>query len=68
MTKDGAIIIERTANGYQVRPFDGNNMVCIKDIMVFQEMGFAVASGACRHKSEDLLGFIEAHFTHKVSE
>jgi hypothetical protein len=68
MNKDDAIIIERTANGYQVRQLDHSNMICIKDIMVFQDMGFASSMRDYQDSEDTLLGFIEKHFTQKASK
>ena len=63
MGKDEPLIIERTANGYQVRPLSGNNVVCVSDIMVFQIMGYVVSPGDGVKTKDTLLGFIVDHFT-----
>lgn len=64
MQKDEPLVIERVANGYQVRPMSGQAMcVCISDIMVFQLMGYASGPGEGVKTEDTLLGFIEDHFT-----
>ncbi len=64
MNKDEPLVIERTANGYQVRPMCGSvEFVCIADIMVFQLMGYASGPGEGVKTEDTLLGFLAEHFT-----
>ena len=64
MDKDEPIIIERTANGYQVRQMSGAGVMArIEDILVFQMMGYASGPGEYIRTEETLLGFIADHFS-----
>ena len=64
MEKDEPLVIERTANGYQVRPMCGRgDMVCVRDIMIFQDMGYASATRDYQKTEDTLLGFLASHFT-----
>jgi hypothetical protein len=62
MKTDEPIVIERTANGYQVRSH-GGDLICVADIMVFQDIGYASATRDNQKTEDTLLGFIAAHFT-----
>lgn len=63
-TKDTPLIIERVANGYQVRPLGGNHeMVCMQDIMVFQDKGFVSSTRDYQPLEATLLGWLDQHFT-----
>ncbi len=63
MNKDDSIIIERVANGYQVRPATlPGELVCVRDTMVFQDMGYASGTGELGVR-ECLLTFIAKHFS-----
>lgn len=60
------IIIEKTANGYQVRPITGpHDIVCISDIHVFQELGIAASTRDYQKPGETLLDWIQTHFKDK---
>lgn len=60
--KDRPIVIERVANGYQVYPFGGpNELIIVKNIFVFQDMGYAIA-GENQPVEKTLLGYIAQHF------
>lgn len=64
MNKDDPLVIERVANGYQVRPMSGKEMcMFVEDIMVFQIMGYASVTGEGVKTEDTLLGFIADHFT-----
>lgn len=64
MQKDDALVIERVANGYTVRPLAGRgDVVCVTDIMVFQMMGYASGPGEYIKTEDTLLGFLAQHFT-----
>lgn len=63
MNKNSSVVIERVANGYQVRPLYGaGDCFCLLDLMVFQDMGFASAARDYQSTEDTLLGFIESHF------
>jgi len=64
MNQNDAIIIERVANGFYVRPYlPGQSLVpCIQSTMVFQDMGYASAARDHQKTKDTLLGFIEDHF------
>lgn len=68
MKKDEPLVIERVANGYQVKPISGEGMfVCVSEIMVFQLMGYASGPGEGGIRTEDtLLGFLANHFTEGI--
>lgn len=62
--KDAPLIVERVANGYQVRPMFGfGEAVCVREIMVFQDKGHVSAAkdGQCTEKT--LFGWLDTHFT-----
>lgn len=62
--KDTAVIVERVGNGYQVRPMYGNGeMVCVSDILVFQEKGFVSTARDYQPVEATLLGWLDQHFT-----
>lgn len=64
MNTDTPVIIERVGNGYQVRPMYGaGDSVCLTDVLVFQDMGYAGAARDHQKITDTLLGWIEAHFT-----
>lgn len=51
------VIIERVANGFQVRPLSGNNdAVCVDDIHVFQQLGLYETD------TSKLFGWLDSHF------
>lgn len=57
------LIIEKTANGYQVRPIPmGRDMVAVSDIHVFQELGASIPTRDSQKKGETLLDWLETHF------
>jgi len=58
---NSTIIVERTANGYQVR--SNNDLVCLKDVYVFQDKGYASASRDNQNSFDTLLGWIDQHFS-----
>lgn len=67
MNKDEALVIERVANGYQVRAMTRvSDIVCIDDIMVFQILGYASGPGEGVKTEDTLLGFLAGHFTEGI--
>lgn len=69
MNKNETIIIERVANGYLVRPLGRPQYETtdIRDILVFQDMGYASAQQDYQPTENTLLGFIAEHFTNENS-
>jgi hypothetical protein len=62
--KDTAVIVERVGNGYQVRPMHGgSDMVCVRDILVFQDKGYVSAARDGQRTDATLLGWLDTHFT-----
>ena len=62
--KDDAVIVERVGNGYQVRPISRpSDMICIRDVMVFQDKGIVVAVRDYQDTADTLFGWLDAHFT-----
>lgn len=59
MTPNEPLVIEKVANGWQVRARGA--LICMLDVMVFQDMGYAAGDGV-RPTETTLLGFIEKHF------
>lgn len=63
-TKDTPLIVERVANGYQVRPMFGpGDAVCVRDILVFQDKGYVSASKQGQRTEATLFGWLDTHFT-----
>ena len=58
--KDTPLIVERVANGYQVRPPGSGNAI---EIMVFQDKGFVSASRDGQRTEATLFGWLDTHFT-----
>ncbi len=63
-SKDTPVIVERVGNGYQVRPMSGDGgMVCVRDILVFQDKGFVSSARDYQPTEATLLGWLDQHFT-----
>ena len=61
MNKDDPVLIERTANGYIVRPMTQPHMaVCILDTRVFQTKGWVSSDGKA---DATLFGWLDSHFS-----
>lgn len=64
MEKDIPVVVERVTNGYQLRPLYGEGtVVCVRDILVFQDKGFVSPERDYQAIESTLLGWLDQHFT-----
>lgn len=62
--KDTSVIVERVANGYQVRPINNiDNAISVHDVLVFQDKGFVSSARDYQPIEATLLGWLDQHFT-----
>lgn len=61
MNPGDSIVIERTANGWMVRP-ETRDVMCLNHVHVFQDMGCASSQRDYQDTAATLLGFIASHF------
>lgn len=62
--KDMPVVVERVANGYQLRPLYGRDeVVCVSNIFVFQEKGCVSPERDRQAVENTLLGWLDQHFT-----